>query len=309
MSNLRAHTVSTSLNQCVQRCLWQTLGAVPDVHQSSHSADSSHRCRLHSIGSHIRHRVLRAQNLADIARSHRGRPRISEGVPGRFRPAADVAPPRPRVLPSHPSTAQEMDLSPVTFLCNRQDGQLQSVKKKKPQSSKFQPACQPTSYISVHQDDELTYQHLEKGCVHRTQYGQPIIHSSHWLCYRHPNSTHTLLRYGHHNSKIPPQTLPPYGLIQTHLKTKLLTSFQFVNYNPTDANFTNPCGPASSWEVTWFNYVNSALAAAIYIHWCNDVMTRDVISFRGRRSSHTCNPALYWWWKRYHGFANKQYKT
>ena len=39
-------------------------------------------------------------------------------------------------------------------------------------------------------------------------------------------------------------------LIQMHLKTKWLTSFQFVNYNPTDANFTNPCGRTSSWELT-----------------------------------------------------------
>jgi len=34
--------------------------------------------------------------------------------------------------------------------------------------------------------------------------------------------------------KLPPQTPLPYALIQTHLKTKLLTSLQFVNYNPTD---------------------------------------------------------------------------
>jgi len=39
-------------------------------------------------------------------------------------------------------------------------------------------------------------------------------------------------------------------LIQMHLKTKLLTSFHFVNYNPTDANLTNPCGLASSSELT-----------------------------------------------------------
>jgi len=34
-------------------------------------------------------------------------------------------------------------------------------------------------------------------------------------------------------------------------------SLQIVNYNPTDANFTNPCGPASSSELTWFNYVKA----------------------------------------------------
>ena len=47
----------------------------------------------------------------------------------------------------------------------------------------------------------------------------------------------------------------------------------------TDVNFTNRCSAASSSELTWYNYVISALAAAIYIHWWNDVMTHDVISF------------------------------
>jgi len=41
-----------------------------------------------------------------------------------------------------------------------------------------------------------------------------------------------------------------YTLIQTHLKTKLLASLQIVNYNPTDANFTNPCSRASSSALT-----------------------------------------------------------